>query len=89
MTVICIVEDSHGLIGIAANEKAAKQFLLDSEWVKANSDIWCLDESERYGGHYASLTDLYGENWKEKFFAMDKGQLENMGFFLEKWEVCE
>lgn len=89
MTVICIVEDSHGLIGIAANEKAAKQFLLDTDWVKANSDIWCLDESERYGGHYASLTNLYGENWKEKFFAMDKGQLENMGFFLEKWEVCE
>ena len=89
MTVICIVEDNHGLIGIAANEKAAKQFLLDSEWVKAGTEIWCRDENERYGGHYVSLIDLYGENWEEKFFAMSEGQLEDMGFFLETWEVCD
>lgn len=89
MTVICIVEDNHGLIGIAATEKAAKQFLLDSEWVTAGTEIWCHDESKPYGGDYTCLIDLYGENWKEKFFAMDKGQLEDMGFFFETWEVCE
>lgn len=89
MMVICIVEDNHGLIGIAANEKAAKQWLIDTDWVNSGIDIWIRNESEGDGGHYASLKEQYGDNWEESFLAMNSDQLEDMGFFLETWEVCE
>lgn len=84
MTVICIVEDNHGLIGIAATEKAAKQWLIDTDWVSEYSELWVREEDE-----WRSLLELYGENWSEEFFKFTKDQLEDMGFFFETWEVCE
>lgn len=84
MTVICVVEDSHGLIGIAANEKAAKQWLIDTDWVSEYSELWIREKDE-----WSSLLEMYGENWSEEFFKFTKGQLEDMGFFFETWEVCE
>lgn len=84
MTVICIVEDSHGLIGIAANEKVAKQWLIDTDWVSEYSELWIREKDE-----WSSLLEMYGENWSEEFFKFTKGQLEDMGFFFETWEVCE
>ena len=84
MTVICIVEDNHGLIGIAVDERTAKQMLIDTDWVNEYSELWIQKEDE-----WRSLLEMYGENWSEEFLNFTKDQLENMGFFLETWEVCE
>lgn len=89
MTVFTIVEDNYGLIGIAANERAVKQFLLDADWVNSDTDIWIRNKSEKYDGHYTSLKEQYGNNWEESFFAMNANQLEDMGFFIHEEEVYE
>lgn len=84
MTVTCVIEDSHGLIGIAANERAAKQMLIDTDWVNEHSQLWIQEEDE-----WCSLLEMYGENWLEEFLNFTKDQLEDMDYFLETWEVCE
>jgi hypothetical protein len=89
MKVYIVVEDSHGQIGVAASRKAAKQWLVSSNWVNQHSDIWCPDGNERWGGHYITLDDLYGENWKEKFLQSSDELLENMGFFINEEELIE
>lgn len=62
MTVICVVEDNHGLIGIAANEKAAKQWLIDTDWVSEYSELWIWEKDE-----WSSLLEMYGEIGRKNF----------------------
>lgn len=89
MKVCTINEENHGFIGVAASHKAALQWLIASDWVNHYSDIWCPDENERWGGHNKTLEDLYGEDWKEKFFQFSDEQLENMGFYIYEVELIE
>jgi len=89
MKVYTIGEENHGQIGIAVSYKAALQWLIASDWVNQYNDVWCPDESERYGGHNTLLGDLYGEDWKEKFLQSSGELLENMGFYVREEDVIE
>lgn len=89
MVVYVVSEENHGEILYAASEDAARRALVDTDWVGRYSDIWCPDENERWGGHNMTLDELYGENWKEKFLKFSRELLENMGFYIKEYEVCE
>lgn len=89
MTIYVVSEENHGEIIYAASEEAAKRALLETDWVKQCSDIWIENEEEKYGGHNATLDQLYGENWKEEFMKMDGDALERMGFYISDQEVWE
>jgi hypothetical protein len=84
-----IGEENHGFIGVAANRKAAKQWLVASDWVNHYSDIWCPDKNARWGGHNKTLEDLYGEDWKEQFLQFSDEQLENMGFYIHEVDLIQ
>lgn len=83
MEVIVIAEECHGLIGIAANLKAAKQWLIHEGWVDGGTDFW----SDAYKS--SSLKELYGENWKEVYMNFDEEDMECMGFYLDSRELIE
>ena len=89
MTVYVVTEESHGEIIYAASKEAAKRALIDTDWVRQNSDIWIENDKEEYRGHNATLVELYGENWKEEFVKLDDAALENMGFYISDYEVWE
>lgn len=89
MTIYVVSEDNHGEIIYAASEEAAKRALIDTDWVDLGSTIWIENKEEKYGGHYMSLQELYGENWKEEFMKMDSDALECMGFYIREYEVYE
>lgn len=84
MEIVVIYEDNHGFIGVAANYKAAKQWLIRKGWVDQHSDIYNHDTSK-----WESLVELYGESWKEVYMNFDKEDMENMGFYLEDKELIE
>lgn len=89
MVIYVVSEECHGEILYAASEDAAKRALIDTDWVSRYSDIWCPDDNEPWGGHNMTLDELYGENWKEKFLKFSHELLENMGFHIKEYEVCE
>lgn len=89
MTIYVISEDNHGEIIYAVSEESAKRALIETNWVEGATDIWIVNEKEKYGGHYESLLGLYGENWKEEFMKMDDEALERMGFYIHNYEVWE
>lgn len=84
MEVIVISEECHGLIGIAANLKAAKQWLIREGWVDCYTDFYNFDT-----GVSSSLKELYGENWKEAYMNFDKEDMECMGFYLNSKKLIE
>ena len=84
MTVIVIKEECHGVIGVAANERAAKQMLIDIDWVNKYSELWSEEKLK-----WISLVELYGKNWLEEFLNFTKKQMEDMGYYLREEEVYE
>ena len=76
MEIIVIVEDNHGVIGVAASYKAAKQWLIRKGWVDCYTEFWNPDTNMS-----SSLEELYGENWKEAYMNFDKEDMEYMGYF--------
>ena len=57
MKVIVIREDSHGFIGVAANEKSAQIYVINS-WVQGDFYVYYKDKD-------MSIKEAFGENWKE------------------------
>lgn len=89
MTIYVVSEENHGEIIYAISEESAKRALLETDWVNGGTDIWIENKEEKYGGHYESLLNLYGENWKEEFMKMDDEALEYMGFYIYDYGVWE
>ena len=77
-----ISEDNHGTIGAATSVFAGKQWLIDSGWVTMGNEVWSPQTQE-----YATLSELYGDNWEKHFLSCDEDELEYMGFFFEKMEL--
>ena len=77
-----ISEDNHGTIGAATSVLAGKQWLIDSGWVTMGNEVWNPLTEE-----YATLSELYGDNWEKHFLSCDEYELENMGFLFEKMEL--
>lgn len=84
MEIVVIIEENHGVIGIATNYKAAKQWLIRKGWIDQYSEIYNCDTSK-----WESLEELYGENWKETYMNFDKEDMECMGFYLNDEELAE
>lgn len=89
MTVFLICEDDHGAIGVATSFKAAKQFLLHHRWVSENTSIWINDRLNEDDNHYFYLNEVYGDSWEEAFLNFSKGELGNMGFYVQERELYE
>lgn len=89
MTIYVVSEDNHGEIIYAVSKESAKRALIETNWVEGGTDIWIVNEKEKYGGHHEPLLGLYGENWKEEFMKMDDEALERMGFYIHDYEVWE
>lgn len=89
MTIYVISEESHGFIGTATTFKAAKQFLLASDWINAGISIWVNDRLNEKGDHYFTLKEAYGENWKEVYMDFDMDTLNELGFYLHEEELFE
>jgi len=78
MTVICIYEDNHGLIGIAKDYTSAIKYLIDgTDW---------LDEDE-ITDEGLSVGEKFGENWKESIYNL--GIKEFNDIFLDRFLLKE
>ena len=84
MKIIVIDEECHGAIGYAMNKRAAKQFLIDTDWVSEHSTRWSEEKQK-----WESLEEVYGENWSEEFLNFTEEQMEDMGYYLQEEEVYE
>lgn len=82
--IIVIDEECHGIIGYAMNKRAAKQYLIDTDWISEHSELWNEEKQE-----WESLAELYGENWLETFLNFTEEQMEDMGYYLHEEEVYE
>ncbi len=76
MTVITIVEDNHGLIGIASGYEDAVDYLIEKKWLDGD-DEYC-DSNE----NIAPLKYLLGADWEEKIASW------NIKIFNEFFEGC-
>lgn len=77
MTVCIIHEENHGTIGVAMNLVAAKQWLIESNWVNSGSEIY--DEETELPN---TLEGKYGHNWLDYYKSFSTDDLENMGFYF-------
>lgn len=77
-----ISEDNYGTIGAATSVPAGKQWLIDSKWVTMGKEVWNPQTKK-----YATLGELYGDDWEEHFLSCDEEELEDMGFFFEAIEL--
>ena len=84
MTVCIIHEENHGVIGVAKNLTAAKQWLLENNWVNNVSDIY--DEETELTN---TLEGKYGHNWLDYYKSFCVNDLENMGFYFDFETVIE
>ena len=82
MNVIFIDSEPHGFLALAKDERAAKQWLIDAEWITEHSEMWKEEEKQR-----RSLAELYGEDWLEAYFNFTDEQMEELGFYLKEEEV--
>lgn len=84
MEIILISEENHGIIGVAANYRAAKQWLIRAGWVDCYTEFW-----NPITNMSSPLEELYGETWKEAYMNFDKEDMEYMGFYLRVEELIE
>lgn len=89
MTVFLIYEDDHGVIGVAASFKAAKQFLLHHRWVSEHTYTLVNDRLNEDGDSYFRLNEVYGDNWEEAFLNFSEDELGNTSFWVQKRELYE
>jgi hypothetical protein len=77
MTVCIIHEENHGTIGVAMNLVAAKQWLIESNWVNSGTETYD-EETEEVN----TLEGKYGHNWLDYYKSFCINDLENMGFYF-------
>ena len=84
-TVIVIKEENHGVIGIAKDYKNAIYFLIDNDWLTAESDIF-------YNDSWCPINLVFGEHWQDKILALDFDEfceLFDGCIYLEEEEIFE
>ena len=80
MKVVSIESEPHGYLALAKDGEAARQWLIDTEWITEHSELWIEEEEKWY-----SLAELYGEEWMDKVLSFTDEQMEDLGFYLS-WE---
>lgn len=88
MTITVVSEENHGSIIYAKDDNAAKCALLETQWVDRWSEMWCADSSPNEG-EYRSLEDMYGDDWKNRYMAFNRAELELMGYHFYTVELYE
>lgn len=79
--VICIYEESHGLIGIAADYLAAIDFLIKEQWLDNDTEI--TDEEIPVG-------EKFGEKWVEAIESLEPKKFNDIffeRFYLEEEKI--
>ena len=71
--VYLIEEENHGMISVAKDYPSAVQFLIDSDWLSENYEVWVDNED------YLTQTikEKLGENWSEVILTWDTEQFNN------------
>ena len=65
--VYLIEEDNHGNIGIAKDYLSAIDFLVDSDWLDSNFEVYC----DAFDDETKSIKKDIGENWKDVIKSWD------------------
>lgn len=72
MKMVCLIEeDNHGNIGIAKDYFSAIDFLIDSDWLDENCELYEGD------GIYKTVKEDLGEKWKEVILSWDTETFNN------------
>jgi hypothetical protein len=80
--VYTIDEENHGLIKIAESFNEAKQWLINSDWVRSYCELWNPQTEES-----KPICELF-PNWEEWFIKeATEEDLENMGFYVREEEI--
>lgn len=90
MTVIVITEENHGFIGLVKDVKDVINFLIDTDWIDKNTDIFYYDENKTW--KTITLIERYGDKWKDILSSMNLEELSELfdgGFYFEIEEVYE
>lgn len=69
--VYLIEEDNHGNIGIAKDYSSAIDFLINSNWLDGNCELYEGD------GTYKTVEEDLGKEWKEKILSWDTETFNN------------
>ena len=71
--VMVINEESHGVIGVAQDFKAALLFLIKEHWIDKNTYIY-FDDTK---GRWITAYEAFGEEWQSKIFTIEEDVLCN------------
>lgn len=71
--IYLIEEDNHGQIGVAKDYSSAIDFLVNSDWLDENFEVWV--DNEDYLTQ--SIKENLGENWKEVILSWDTETFNN------------
>ena len=72
--IILITEENHGPIGVADNIEAAIKFLIETDWINANTEIYNDNDSD----NFTLVKELFGNNWQEKLCRMSKYDIKEL-----------
>lgn len=90
MKVYVIHEECHDMIGIAKDVKSAIEWLIESDWIRESTEVYCQVNGE---DEYHAVDVVFGSEWKEYLIGLadDKTvldeELERMGFQIYSEEV--
>lgn len=76
MKVIVIEEEDHGMIGVAKDVKSAVHFLIKDCWIGED------DSLETVLGTWDTISDIFGENWKNILLNMS---IDRFNCYFDGW----
>ena len=72
--IILISEENHGPIGAAENIETAIKFLIETDWINANTEIYNDNDSD----DFILIKELFGDNWQEKLYHMNSHDIREL-----------
>ncbi len=86
-TVILIVEENHGIIGIAKNFSSAIDFLYDNNWMTPETELYNpFDDTAESDWVCFEKYNLTKEDLKKCGLEIFNDLFDSV-FFLDEWEV--
>lgn len=79
MKIVIIHEDNHGVIGVAKNVFSAITWLIDSQWLTENCDVWSKEAQE-----WVALRTLHSVDELVKMSRNDFNSFFEGSFYLEE-----
>ena len=86
-TVILIIEENHGIIGIAKSFSSAIDFLYDNNWITLKTELYNpFDDMAESDWVPFEKYDLSKEDLKQGGLEIFNDLFDSV-FFLDEWEV--